>query len=441
MFTFDHFLSTTLWEQPLTVHRRRLFVVLALVPALLLLWEAGRSAAAMTLAASANPDALEWAVRLDPSNPALEEELGLDYLDGLGAADSLAALNHFRSAVVLGPERASSWAKMAVACDSLNDSHCAERGLVRALRLAPMTPHLYWLAGNYYLRRSQPERALPLLRRLLELDSSYAQPTFSVCLRMLKDPELIEHALMPAGKDPNLRLAYANFLDAQGESGAARRAWADAVRLGSRFPFSLVEPYVDRLIDSGRLEQAVSAWSDLERLGVIGAGDAGNLVYNGGFERPLLHAGFDWRYQQEPYVAADFKDAGAFEGQHCLRLDYMGTNADFEPVLQWVPVASRQRYLLTAEMRSERISSNSGPRLRVVDPGCPACLDVSSEMAVGSTAWRQVSIEVTAGPQTRWLRLSVWRPHSRAFPTEITGRFWLDAVRLRTEPATPSPNA
>lgn len=433
---FDDLLSTTLWERRFTIQGRCVFVLLILAPALLLLREAGLSTAAMTLAASGNREALERAMTLDPANPALEEQLGLDYLNGLGTTDALAGLRHFRRAVELGPRRASSWIDVAAACESLNDIACADRALEHALGLAPMTPRVYWLAANYHLRHSQPEAALPLFRSLLELDPSYALPTFSLCLRVLNDPELVGHALMPTGKNPSLRLAYADFLDAQGRPDPAWQAWVEAVRLGSRFPFTLAEAYMERLIDSGRLKQAMSAWSDLERLGVIGATASGSLVYNSGFEQTPLNAGFDWRYQEVPYIAANFADAAAFEGQRCLRLDYMGTNADFEPVFQWVPVAPRQRYLLTAEMRSERISSDSGPRLRVVDANCPACLDVASDMAVGNTPWHQVTIEFTTGPQTRRLKLSVWRPHSRTFPTAITGQFWLDAVCLKAEPSS-----
>jgi tetratricopeptide (TPR) repeat protein len=437
MITINRLLSVSFWECRFTFQGRCVFVLLMLAPAVLLLWSAGRSTAAMSLATSGNRGALERAVALDPSNPALEERLGLDYLNGLGTTDALAGRRHFRRAVELGPRRASSWADVAAACESLNDLDCAQEALARALQLAPMTPRFYWLAANYYLRRSQPEAALPLFRSLLELDPSYAEPTFSLCLRVLNDPGLIEHVLMPADSHLSLRLAYADFLGAQGQPEPARQAWSDAVRQGSRFPFSLAEPYVERLIDSGRLEQAMSAWSDLERLRVIGAAEGGSLVYNGGFEQPPLNAGFDWRYQEVPYVAADFADAAAFEGRRCMRLDYMGTNADFEPVFQWLEVSPSRRYLLTAEMRSERISSDSGPRLRVVDADCPACLDAASDMAVGNTPWHQVSIEFTTGPQTRRLKLSIWRPHSRTFPTEITGHFWLDGVYLKAEPAHP----
>lgn len=436
MDAFARFFSVNTLECSLSIRWRVTLVSVTLLPTLLFLFEAIRSTAALTLDESDTRPALERAVALDPGNAALENQLGLNILDGLnGPGDNAAvSLRFFRRAVELSPNRALYWADMASACEAVGDFTCAGQSLERALRLAPMVPRLYWITANYRLRSSQPEAALPLFRKLLELDPQYAQPTFDVCLRVLNDPVLIGQKVLPGGKDSTPGLAYAEFLSLQGDPVAARQAWADAVREGSRFEFRRAQPYVERLIHSGQLEDAASAWSDLERLGVIGKPDGGNLVFNGGFEQAPLNSGFDWQNPDASYVAVDFAEPAAYQGRRCLRLDFMGTNADFEPVFQWVPVAPRQRYLLTAEARSENISSDSGPRLRVLDVGCPACLDVSSDMAVGTTAWRQLSIEFMTGNDTRLVKVSVWRPHSRAFPTEISGHFWLDAVRLTAEP-------
>ncbi|HEV2381480.1 MAG TPA: tetratricopeptide repeat protein [Terriglobia bacterium] len=434
MDALNRYLSLNILECPLSFRRRVTLVLVTLLPTLLFLFEAIRSTASLTLAESAARPALERAVALDPANAALENQLGLAVVTGPEDADPAASLRYFRRAVELSPDQAPYWADLGSACEATRDFACADQALARALRLAPMVPRLYWITANYHLRRSQPETALSLFRKLLELDPQYAQPTFDVCLRVLNDPALIERQVLPGGKNPALGLAYAEFLSAQGESAAARQAWADAVRKGSRFQFSLVESYIERLIDSGQLEEAASAWSDLERLGVIGQPDNGNLVFNGGFEREPLQSGFDWRDSVASYVAVDFAEPASSQGRRCLRLDFMGTNADFEPVFQWVEVSSHQRYLLTAEARSESISSDSGPRLRVVDAGCPACLDAASDTVVGSTPWHRLSIEFETGSQTRLVKLSIWRPHSRTFPTEITGHFWLDAVRLTAEP-------
>ena len=434
MNVFRQVLSVHVVQLHLTRRSRVLFVLATVVPALFLSFEAGLSTSALTLAESGHRHAVRQALTLDPENPVLQDRLGLDYLDGVEETDASASLRHLRRAVELAPARAFYWVDLASACESRSDFTCAGGALQHALSLAPMTPRLYWMAANYDLRRSQSENAAPLFRKLLELSPDYALPTFDVCLRVQKDPNFIRQQVMPTGGHPSLRLSYVDFLSALDRMDLASQAWGDVIQIGSRFPFSLAQSYFDLLIDSRRVEQAACAWQDLERLGVIGAASDGNLAYNGGFEQAPLNAGFDWHYQPVPYITANFAEAAAYEGRRCLRLDFMGTNSDFEPVFEWVPVAPNRRYLLTAQAKSDSISSDSGPRLRMVDADCPACLDMSSDMAVGTTPWHQMSIRFATSAETHLLKLSIWRPHSRTFPTEITGHFWLGAVRLTAEP-------
>jgi hypothetical protein len=173
----------------------------------------------------------------------------------------------------------------------------------------------------------------------------------------------------------------------------------------------------------------------LQRLGVIAkpaGSEQDNLVYNGGFEQPPLEAGFDWRSQPSPYASVDFADSPPYEGTRCLRVDFsVSQNDEFEPVYQVIPVAPNQAYTLAAYVRSRDVTSDSGPRLRVTDPACPSCLDASTATTVGTTPWHTVTLNFFAGPQTQAVRVSVWRPRSQTFPTEITGTFWLDAVSLK----------
>jgi hypothetical protein len=106
-------------------------------------------------------------------------------------------------------------------------------------------------------------------------------------------------------------------------------------------------------------------------------------------------------------------------------------NAVYEPVMEFVAVEPGQTYVLAGYVRSEAIASDSGPRLRAVDPGCPACLDVSTEGTTGTTGWRQVSVQFTTGATTEAVRISVYRPRSRVFPMDISGQAWFDDVSVR----------
>ncbi len=163
----------------------------------------------------------------------------------------------------------------------------------------------------------------------------------------------------------------------------------------------------------------------------------------GDFEQVPLNGGFDWRTREVPYLWFAFPNSGAYRGGRCLRLDFtVGRNDESEAVYQFVPAAPKQEYLLTAYARSNNITSDSGPRLRLLDPACPTCLDISSETTVGTTPWHPVSLKFSTGDHAQVVRVSVWRPRSRTFPTEITGTFWLDAVSLkRLKPRSRSRNS
>jgi hypothetical protein len=269
----------------------------------------------------------------------------------------------------------------------------------------------------------------------LELSPEYAWTTFRLCLQATRDPQVILEKVLPSGADAKLKLAYIDFLIAEGDADFAYRVWGQTVAGASPFAFSLAAPYLQRLLDLGRYKEAISVWGDLERLGTVNkppGEDRDNLIFNGGFEQVPLNGGFDWHTREVPYLWFAFPNSGAYRGGRCLRLDFtVGRNDESEPVYQFVPAAPKQDYLLTAYARSDNITSDSGPRLRVLDPACPTCLNISSEMTVGTTSWHPLSLKFSTGDHAQVVRVSVWRPLSRTFPTEITGTFWLDAVSLK----------
>ena len=417
--------------------RSGMFLFLAAVVTLLGSMEAIKIAAVTTAGNSGDVTAVQKAIAVDPGNPALHDRLTQLYGDSPEQSNIAAALHEARRATALNPNKSDYWLTLAATCESASDNGCADQALQRALYLAPMVPQVWWLAGNHYLRTNRPESALPCFHRLLELSPDYAAPIFALTLHAYNDPKMILEKVVGDEKDPQPGLAFADFMSANNQFDAARRAWTQVAGGGSRFSFGAVQPYIERLLSQGRYHEAQSIWSQLEGRGVIAAAqdnEPGNLMFNGGFEQVPLGAGFDWRSQPSTYVSVDFSDASPYAGEHCLRVDFpVGQNDDFEPVYQIVPVVPDQAYSLTAYARSMDITSDSGPRLRVTDPDCPTCLNAVTDPTVGSTPWHQVTLKFTSSAQTHAVRISVWRPRSRVFPMEISGSFWLDAVSVRAE--------
>jgi len=417
--------------------RWRAAILLAAIalPGILLIAQVGRIAVADHWGESTKLADVSRAAKLDPLNPEYQYRMGLFYEYDSEHMDITEAVSHFKEATTLQPNRADYWSGLGRACFTTGDDSCADQAYENSVRLAPAIPHYQWEIANYYLLGGHQKESLSHFRRFLELSPDDPTPTFSVCLRALSDPELIWRTLLADKGDAKLKLAYVNFLNESGRSEAAYQFWNEITASGSKVSFSAIEPYLDQLIASNHVEQASKVWQDLERLGVIqrpGTGDSANRIFNGDFEQEPLDSGFDWRHQTQEYLTLDFADRDCYGGRRCLRVDFtVPNNADYEPVYQIVPVLPNQQYSLTAYARSTDISSDSGPRLRVVDLECPACLSGESQASVGTTEWHEISLGFSTGPNTRVVRISVWRPRGRSFPMEIQGHFWLTAVSLK----------
>jgi tetratricopeptide (TPR) repeat protein len=377
---------------------------------------------------------------LDADDPRLQRQLGKAYED-INPAEGV---RHLRRATQLSPGSRLYWSDLESACESMADTQCIDQAGERLLKLCPMVPFYHWLAAKSSLRTHQLDRALAEFRRLLELDPKYAAGTW-VSLQTVQKPDSIFQEVLAYSGDVQLKVGYVDFLSQQQDNDTAYRIWKLVVADSRPFPFSSATPYLERLIGLGRIEEAVNVWQDLERLGIVKrleADEKDNLIFNGDFEQVPLNAGFDWRTDPQAYLAVDFSAPGAYHGAHCLRVDFtVSHNDEYEPAYQIVPVLPHHAYTLQAYVRSEDITSDTGPCLRVSDTQPAGFPHAISDTTVGTTPWHPLRLSFSTGPQTRAARLSFWRPRSRVFPMEISGTCWFDAVSLHSADSAVAPNA
>jgi tetratricopeptide (TPR) repeat protein len=410
------------------------FLAMIACPGVWLAGETMRVAIAELLGRTDRMEQVQQALRLDSGNPELRRRLGLLYEWDLEQTDFRKAVVQMRQATSLQPNRADYWSELGEVCFVSQDNGCAEQAYARAVELAPHLPRYSWSIANYYLLTGRQSDALAYFRQYFERTDGDPSAAFSILLRAIGDPQMIRQALPDSRND--VTLAYIYFLSVNGYPEAAYKLWSSLVSAGLHAPFSEVRPFLERLIASGSFDQAMEVWRYLEQIGSIQIEEPrDSLVYNGEFEHDPLGAGFDWRDRQEGLFTVDFADQNTYRGHRCLRVDFdVPENADCEPVYQIVPVLPNQQYLLTAQVRSVDITSDSGPRLRVVDSQCPKCLWVGSDGVTGSTPWHLITLAFSTSSHTHAIRLSVWRPRTRTFPMEIQGHFWLDSVTLHSVP-------
>jgi hypothetical protein len=198
---------------------------------------------------------------------------------------------------------------------------------------------------------------------------------------------------------------------------------------------TLVKPFLDFLAFHNQIVDAEAVWSDLQHAGVVppdSPAQAANLLYNSGFEAPPLNTGFDWIVNTSPDLEIDLSDPTGYHGGKGLRIEFLvGRNADYDLVDQMVRVKPNTRYQLTAYVRSNNLTSGSGPRLREVEVGCATCGMRTSDPTVGTTPWHPIDVEFMTQPQTQAVRISFWRPRENLLSRDVTGTVWLSGLALQ----------
>jgi len=418
-----------------------LFLTLSVLVAMAGGAEALKIAAVAAFGESTDVSRVRRGLALDPNNAELHHRLSQLYGDSLALSNLTERVAEARRATALSPNKSNYWLNLASACESIRDDSCAEQSLRRALVLCPMVPVTWWVAGDHYLRNNQQEAAFSCFHHLVELSPNYLLAALSLVFRVSGDPETVFEKVVGGGGNAGLALAYVDYMSANNEFEAAHQAWRQVATSRSVVEFDSLRPYLEQLLSHGRFQEAYAIWLDLEQRGTLAKPpDAGreNLVFNGGFEQFPLNAGFDWRWpNQLAYLAIDFSAPGGYQGLHSLRIDFTASrNEEYEPVYQIVAVLPKHAYRLEACVRSEDITSDTGPSLRVSDTQKPGFRDAVSETTVGTTPWHRVQVCFSTGEETHAVRISVWRPRGRVFPTEISGSFWLDEVSLRSVAGT-----
>jgi len=106
-------------------------------------------------------------------------------------------------------------------------------------------------------------------------------------------------------------------------------------------------------------------------------------------------------------------------------------NLDYRHVFQYVKVSPGHAYHLQALMKTEGITTDSGPRLEVYDAYNSHVLDKMTDDLIGtSDAWTTLFLDFVTGPKTELLVVRLARLPSKKLDNLITGRVWLDDVRL-----------
>jgi tetratricopeptide (TPR) repeat protein len=398
----------------------------------LIVW-VGKAYVADVLGSRPTADNLERAVKFDPSNAVYHMRLGGIYeyspLDlQLGKAEE-----HFRRATRLDPYDPQTWLELAAAMELQGRLEEAGACLRRVNLLAPNLPAYQWPIANFYLLQGNIDEAFRHFRVVLSGTAQYNSNVFGLAWKATDDAGKILQELIP--ERVTTEFSYLSFLISQRRLDEAQAVWKRIVAGREEFSPDQSSPYIDSLIGARRAQEAYQVWTDLQKKGLIrysSMPSEKNLISNGDFEDELLNFGFAWRIIPVEGVYAGPDTSTYHSPSHALLIQFQGKqNLLYQYVFQFVKVSPGQSYHLRAFLKTEGITTDSGPRLEVYDAYNAAVLDKLTDDFTGSTdGWTTLLLDFAAGPKTELIVVRVTRLPSRKFDNLISGKVWLDDVQL-----------
>jgi hypothetical protein len=363
--------------------------------------------------------------------------------------DALATMRHFYAdtdnpdeqvelyerAVSLSPQNALYWADLGTAFDWAGNRSEALRAFECSRELFPDSPDVNWKLANFYVRSGKTLEGLHALRKVLAGGGVAQQDVFTLAERAIEDKKTILEEMVPP-ETPTL-FAYLNYQASGGDMPAAEQAWTKLLAL--KLPFELPESffYLDALIQKRQTEQLAEAWSALgerfpEKVGSLRV--TSSLVTNGSFESDILNGGLDWRVVPIEGAAIRIDSRDAVDGARAVRIEFDGTqNVDYGHLFQYVLVRPNTRYRFSGYMRTDAITTDSGPRFQILDAYDSGKMLAATESAIGTSGWTEQRLEFRTPLNTRLIVVRVARPASTKFDNKIRGTMWVDKLSLRAE--------
>jgi len=261
----------------------------------------------------------------------------------------------------------------------------SEAKFLEAVKRGPNVPPILIRTANFYVARNDYKKALPYLMRILELSQAYNGIIFNYYLRSAVPPA----ALLPV--NPKQSRAFLYFLMAQRHPDSTK-VWDKLVAANSLDP-EISRDWINHLFGLRHYQQAADTWKKLSPL-----------------KKPSL---LDWRFSPHDHVAVTTDP---------ITLRFDGTfNSNFANITRNY-VLSPGKYLLTVDWQSERITTNEGPFVQVLDQAVPPL--------VGTTPRHTDHLKFVVPPSAGFVPVTIMRRPSQKFDNKIQGTLIVHSIEI-----------
>lgn len=376
---------------------------------------------------------LNRGMRWDPENPAIWAQHARQWLFFPDTSELQKAADAYLRAASLNPLDLENWTGLADAYLGMGDAKKAEAALRAGLAAAPHSPTAAWRLANLLLLADRLPEAFPYFRTAATYDQTLRFAVFDLAWKLLSDPDVILQEMVPPGVEA--RQDYFQDLLWRGKLPEAYPVWKEIQAAKTDSVLSRGKDYVRRLASSGMGTEASRVWTEwLAAAGRAAKQPAGELLTDGDFEEGLANGGLEWSWDKGPEHQIALDEFVFQNGTRSLRVNFAGnSNPTFSSVWQLVPVEAGRSYRFKGYLKTENITSDSGPYFSLASVGAPPeeALNLSTESRIGTTVWTREALDFRTGPHTTVILLALRRRQSRKLNNLLGGKAWIDNLSLK----------
>ncbi len=402
--------------------RKAAFLGVTLIFSMIFLALSAQSFVEWWVARAGTIEGVGLASAIQPLNASHHQLLGSVFLH----LDHPRAVQELQRATQINPYSAHTWLLLADGYSVQQDSRAQKEAVLTALKIAPRDLTAQWRGANLLLMEGDTQAGLKLLSEAVASDPARTGAAIQIAYNLSDEKVSAAMSAIPATASARLQLMH--WLIERKHASEADQVWPAVLSTATPFVATDALFYVNDLLDRREVDKASAAWAELARRDkkIQQRLEAGNLVVNGDFEENLLNGGFAWRYKLADGVRTTIDTSTFHAGTRSLALQLDGNTLPDAGVSQLIPVQPGATYSVSVFLHAEELESANGVRILATDAYSNQVL-MTSEEAIGSFPWREVTGEFAAGPDTKLVRIGFGRSPDIGL---FRGKLWVDDLRI-----------
>lgn len=328
-------------------------------------------------------------------------------------ADLPAAMSLLQQALAVNPSYVPAWLSLAEVNNDLGRKEKAYAVLQYVDRLTDGLKRWRWDKALTAYQLGRVEMLPGELRYIVhELDGKDRNDALQLAFTLWAEPEELLENIGHENISHLLGYAVRKSMPEQ-----AMFFWRNIETAGVQWQPKEALALLDMLLRVGEVQEAASIWRKHF--------NPDKIFFNGDFSQPFLEQAFGWKTGKKQNFDQLFVKNPEGGLARSIHYRFKGwDNINFTHLSQIVPLEKGKTYILTAEMKSQKMTTNQRPFLEVSGCNCKAPL-ASSEMVAPDQDWTQHRVVVNVPEECAAMVVRLRRMESNHIDSKLAGQLWL----------------